>query len=317
MAVTFTGTWGMSPDAQKHSVHPPKKQCATDAINACVPGRVGLPTSEQGGAKPGVGTMTNEQPNIMLTGGNGDNGGNGRHNGGGLHSIKLDVFEGPLDLLLYLIKKDEIDIYDIPIARITAQYLEYLHLMETLDLEIAGDYLVVAATLIRVKSSMLLPKDPGAEEDEDPRDELVRALLEYRKYKEVSLELREREQQTHDIYGRSDLVAPVSITRSEFVNEHTLFDLLRSFKDVLDRVEEEIYCEVAVDRVTVEQRISYIESALENSTGVRFADLLDDNPTRNIIVLTFIALLELLRTGRIGLRQNRPFSDIWLYPVAA
>lgn len=261
--------------------------------------------------------MAHEQSDKMPSGGNGNNGGDGHHNGGGLHTVKLDVFEGPLDLLLYLIKKDEIDIYDIPIARITAQYLKYLHLMETLDLEIAGEYLVVAATLIRIKSSMLLPKDAEADEEEDPRDELVRALLEYRKYKEVSLELRDREWQNRGVYGRSDLVAPLSVTKSEFVNDHTLFDLLSAFKEVLDRVGEEVYCEVAVDRVTVEQRISYIESALEDSTGVRFADLLDDNPTRNIIVMTFVALLELLRTGRIGLRQNRPFSDIWLYPVAA
>lgn len=259
--------------------------------------------------------MTSEQGHPLQPGGNGN--GNGNGHGGGLHSIKLDVFEGPLDLLLYLIKKDEIDIYDIPIARITGQYLEYLRLMETLDLEIAGEYLVVAATLIRIKSGMLLPRDPLTEDEEDPRDELVRALLEYRKYKEVSLELREREAQNRGVYGRSDLVDPVSLTKDEFVNNYSLYDLLSAFKDVLDRVEEEIYCEVAVDRVTVEQRIAYVEAVLQHSTGIRFADLLDDNPTRNILVMTFIALLELLRTGKIGLRQNGPFADIWLYPVAA
>jgi segregation and condensation protein A len=263
--------------------------------------------------------MEQIQQNKTPTGDNGGNGGNG-HNGrrnGSLYSVKLDVFEGPLDLLLYLIKKDEIDIYDIPISRITEQFLEYLHLMETLDLEIAGEYLVVAATLIRIKSSMLLPKNPELEDEEDPREELVRALLEYRKYKEVSLHLRDREQDSRNVYGRSDLVSPVSVTRNEFVNNFTLFDLLRAFKDVLDRVEEDIYREVAVDRVTVDQRIAFIESLMVESTGVRFVDLFDDNPTRSVVVLTFIALLELLRTGRIGLRQNEPFSDIWVYPAAA
>jgi len=258
-----------------------------------------------------------ERPQVVQADGNGGDGNGRGGNGGSLHSVKLDMFEGPLDLLLYLIKKDEIDIYDIPIARITGQYLEYLQLMETLDLEIAGEYLVVAATLIRIKSSMLLPRDPQAEDEEDPRDELVRALLEYRKYKEVSLELREREQQNRDVYGRSDLVNPLAVRKDEFVNDFTLYDLLSAFKDVLDRVEEEIYCEVAVDRVTVEQRIEYVEAVLASSKGIRFADLLDDNPTRNILVMTFIALLELLRLGRIGLRQNGPFADIWLYPAAA
>jgi len=260
--------------------------------------------------------MEQTQQNITPTGDNGGNGHNG-HRNGSLYSVKLDVFEGPLDLLLYLIKKDEIDIYDIPISRITEQFLTYIHLMETLDLEIAGEYLVVAATLIRIKSSMLLPKDPELEDEDDPREELVRALLEYRKYKEVSLHLKDREQDTRSVYGRSDLVSPVSVTHSEFVNNFTLFDLLRAFKDVLDRVEEDLYREVAVDRITVDQRVAYIESLMGDSTGVRFVDLFDDNPTRTIVVLTFIALLELLRTGRIGLRQNEPFSDIWVYPAAA
>jgi segregation and condensation protein A len=291
-----------------------KKQCTAARINPCAGSRAALLTYREGGVTPNVETMATETAQSRP---GGTNGGNGHGNGKGLHSIKLDMFEGPLDLLLYLIKKDEIDIYDIPISRITTEYLKFLQLMETLDLEIAGEYLVVAATLIRIKSSMLLPKDPETDEEEDPRDELVRALLEYRKYKEVSLELRQREQETRDVYGRSDLVNPVAITKSEFVNDHTIFDLLSAFKDVLDRVEEEIYCEVAVDRVTVEQRISYIESTLADSTGVRFADLVGDNPTRNILVMTFIALLELLRNGRIGLRQNQPFSDIWLYPAAA
>lgn len=260
--------------------------------------------------------MEQTQQNKTPTGDNGGNGHNG-HRNGSLYSVKLDVFEGPLDLLLYLIKKDEIDIYDIPISRITEQFLTYIHLMETLDLEIAGEYLVVAATLIRIKSSMLLPKDPELEDEDDPREELVRALLEYRKYKEVSLHLKDREQDTRSVYGRSDLVSPVSVTHSEFVNNFTLFDLLRAFKDVLDRVEEDLYREVAVDRITVDQRVAYIESLMGDSTGVRFVDLFDDNPTRTIVVLTFIALLELLRTGRIGLRQNEPFSDIWVYPAAA
>jgi len=258
--------------------------------------------------------MKQRQPKAPLAG---DNGGNGHKNGGGLHSIKLDVFEGPLDLLLYLIKKDEIDVYDIPIARIAGEYLEYLRVMDTLDLEVAGEYLVVAATLIRIKSSMLLPRDPEAEEDDDPREELVRALLEYRKYKGASLELRSREERNREIYGRSDLVSPASTTKSEFVNDFTLFDLLRAFKDVLDRVEEDVYCQVAIDSVSVEERMSYIESIAEGSNGVRFADLFDDNPPRTIVILTFIALLELLRTRKIGLRQNGPFADIWLYPVAA
>jgi segregation and condensation protein A len=246
----------------------------------------------------------------------GDNGGNG-HQHGTLHAVKLEIFEGPLDLLLYLIKKDEINIYDIPIARIAEEYLAYLYLMKTLDLEIAGEYLVVAATLIRIKSSMLLPRNPDLADEEDPREELVRALLEYRKYKEVSLQLRMREDDLRGTYGRSELVAPAALTKSEFVNPYTLFDLMRAFKNVLDRVQEDVYCEVAVDRVTVQDRMAYVESLLETSTGLRFVDLFADNSTRTIIVLTFVALLELLRLGKIGLSQNEPFSEIWVYPAAA
>ncbi len=256
-----------------------------------------------------------QQVKVHHTSGNG--GGNGNGKSAGLQLVKLDVFEGPLDLLLYLIRKDEINIYDIPIARITEEYLGYLHVMESLDLEIAGEYLVVAATLIRIKSSMLLPRDPENEEEEDPRDELVRALLEYRKFKYASEHLRSHEDDNRGRYGRSDLVPPAKVTRTEYVNDYTLFDLLTAFKDVLDRVEEDVYCEVAVDDVTVEDRIAAVEGLLVEGNGIRFADLFDDNPTRAIVVMTFIALLELLKMGRIGLRQNEPFADIWVHPLAA
>ncbi len=256
-----------------------------------------------------------QQATVLQSSGNGGGNGNGRS--AGLQLVKLDVFEGPLDLLLYLIRKDEVNIYDIPIARITEEYLGYLHAMESFDLGIAGEYLVVAATLIRIKSSMLLPRDPESEDEDDPREELVRALLEYRKFKCASEHLREQEDENRGRYGRSDLVPPTKVTRTEYVNDFTLFDLLTAFKDVLDRVEEDVYCEVAVDTVTVEERVAVIETVLTRSNGIRFADLMDDNPTRTLVIMTFIALLELLKMGRIGLRQNEPFADIWIHPLAA
>ncbi len=228
----------------------------------------------------------------------------------GAVSVKLDIFEGPLDLLLFLIKRDEIEITDIPIAKITNEYLSMLRLMEKCDLEVAGEYIVMAATLIRIKSAMLLPRDPDAEEEEDPRDELVQALLEYRKFKEASVDLKTREDVELEIYSRSDLGLDAPPSQSRFVMDATLHDLLSAFRDVLARIEPQTFHRIDAEDLTVEQRIAQLEEVLERQEEMEFASLFMGLPTRWLIVVTFLALLELARLRRIVLIQARAFDPI-------
>ena len=225
-------------------------------------------------------------------------------------SVKLDIFEGPLDLLLFLIKRDEIDITDIPIATITSEYLGMLKLLEQLDLEVAGEYILMAATLIRIKSAMLLPKDPDAEEEEDPREELVQALIEYRKFKEAAGQLRDREDYEREIYARTDFSTGGPPARSEFVMDRTLIHLLSAFHDVISRIEPDTIHRVEVEELSVEDRIDELEEMLAETGQIEFARLFIELPARWMIVVTFLALLEMARTRRITLSQSRPFEPL-------
>jgi segregation and condensation protein A len=227
-------------------------------------------------------------------------------------SVKLDVFEGPLDLLLFLIKRDEIDIADIPITAITSEYLKALRAIESCDLEVAGEYILMAATLIRIKSAMLLPRDPEAEEDEDPREELIQALLEYRKYKEAAVSLKDREEAERSVFARSDFSADTPMVAKRFVMDQTLLGLLSAFREVLARVEPETFHRVEVEDLTVDERIAQLEELLEERGEVEFAALFLDLPARWLIILTFLALLEMARLRRITLLQARPFERIVL-----
>ncbi|HUU45574.1 MAG TPA: segregation/condensation protein A [Acidobacteriota bacterium] len=239
--------------------------------------------------------------------------GSGNGNGSGkMPSFKLDVFEGPLDLLLFLIRRDEIDITDIPIARITAEYLGLLRLMEACDLEVAGEYIVMAATLMRIKSAMLLPRDPEAEEDEDPREELVQALLEYRKFKEGSKILARQETLERLVYARADFASGPLPAKSCFVMDQTFYDLLQAFQDVLRRNESDDAHDVVVPEHTVEQRIAELEGLIAANERLDFAALFAGLAARWLIIVTFLAILELIRLRRITVRQPRPFGDIVL-----
>jgi segregation and condensation protein A len=230
----------------------------------------------------------------------------------GVPSFKLDVFEGPLDLLLFLIRKDEIEITDIPIARITAEYLSMLHLIEACDLEIAGEYIVMAATLMRIKSAMLLPRDPEAEDEDDPREELVAALLEYRKFKEGSRVLADQEEIERRIYARSDFAPGPMPTKSRFVMDQTFYDLLSAFHDVLSRAEVVTEHQVTVPEHTVEERLSELEVLLETQETLEFAALFAGMGARWAIIVTFLAILELIRLRRVTISQPRPFGEITL-----
>jgi segregation and condensation protein A len=208
-----------------------------------------------------------------------------------------------MDLLLFLIKKEEVDIYDIPIARITQQYLSYLDLMRNLNLEVAGEFILMAATLIHIKARLLLPRDENDPEEEDPREELIMALLEYKKYKEAGEILRERallEETTFvpppllgDVKGKVDL-SPAT----------TLFDLTRH---------EEVVHEVIVEEITIEDRIKAVLVSLQDREYAPFIELFEQSQKRIVAVVTFIAILELARTRRVSIQQTAPFTEIRLY----
>ncbi len=228
--------------------------------------------------------------------------------------FKLPAFEGPLDLLLHLIRENRIDIYDIPIVQITRQYTAYLDLMQELNLEIAGEFLVMAATLIHIKSKMLLPADEEEKEEpaEDPRAELVQRLLEYRAYKESCLHLRKREDTWKDVFHRS---APdkddIEFEHEPLLFDANIFDLISAFQRLLEKAPERAV-EITREKLTVADRINYIVERLEREDGIRFEDLFEEGCTRLTLIVTFLALLELVRLGLARIYQERAFGVIWL-----
>lgn len=226
--------------------------------------------------------------------------------------VKLEVFEGPLDLLLFLIRKNKIDIYDIPVALITRQYLEYIELMKELDLDLASEFILMASTLIRLKIKMLLPPREE-EEEEDPREELVSALLEYKKYKEVAQTLQRKEEEEQFLYSRSDFCCMEADNGIDFLEEANIFDLLVAFKNILDKQPRESYHSIEFQKVDLEQRIQYVLDYLSNKEKVRFEELFQDNPIRLVLVVTFMAILELIRLQEIRIMQRRHFSHILIY----
>lgn len=232
------------------------------------------------------------------------------------YSIKIPAFEGPLDLLLHLIKENKVDIYDIPIAVITGQYLQYLEMMEELNLDVAGDFLVMAATLIHIKSRMLLPVDEEAPgEEEDPRLELIQRLLEYQTFKDASLGLREKEEEWMNIFHREpvkDEEAEAESAEPElYLFDVNLFDLLGAFKKILDTAPPEAV-RITREALTVKDKISHIMEMLEHNDTVRFEDLFKEDGSRIQIVVTFVALLELMRLGLIRAYQENDFGNIWV-----
>jgi segregation and condensation protein A len=229
------------------------------------------------------------------------------------YSVKLDIFEGPLDLLLFLIKRDEINIYDIPIAHITKQYLDYIELMKVLNLEVAGEFIVMAATLIRIKVKMLLPKTADEEEEEDPREELVQALLEYRKYKEAAQILKDKEEEQSHWFPRTDFAFLGKLPEEEILIEANLYDLMLAFKKIVDSLPQKTFHTVNYPKVTIEERIEYVLNYLAQKDGVIFTELFLDSPIKLVMVVTFMAILELIRIQKIYIRQNRHFSEIWVF----
>jgi len=228
-------------------------------------------------------------------------------------NIKIPVFEGPFDLLLHLIRENKLDIYDIPIALITGRYLEYLGIMKELNLEIAGEFLVMAATLIHIKSRMLLPPDEQAppEEQEDPRIELVQRLVEYQRYKDAAGNLKIREEEWIKVFHREPISSDEEEEGELYLFDLGLFDLLDAFKKILDKAPPEVGS-ITKETLTVKDRMSVIMEIIEGQAVVRFEDLFKENVTRIQLIITFVALLELIRLGLTRVYQESQFGSIFV-----
>jgi segregation and condensation protein A len=233
------------------------------------------------------------------------------------YEIKLDIFEGPLDLLLYLIRKNEIDIYNIPIALITEQYLEYLDMMRSLNLDLAGEYLVLAATLIHIKSRLLLPPtedEEAGEEGQDPRAELVRQLLEYQTFKEAALNLDTRPLLDRDVFSRG---APAedqagAEEEEEAMIEVGVFELVQAFRSIIAGLDKSDDLVIDTDRMSLTDRINEIMERLSEKRQLTFNELLGERTDRRRIVYTFLAILELMKLRMIRAYQAGPFGTIRL-----
>ena len=236
-----------------------------------------------------------------------------------MYKIKLNDFEGPLDLLLFFIRRDELDIYDIPIAYVTKEFMVYLRLMEKLDLEVAGDFILMASSLMQIKVRMLLPKEIDEEGEEvDPRADLVRALLEYKRYKEASeefsfLEANQRKVYFRNYFKHDEIQAPQEI--ETLLKNITLYDLIKAFHKALEEKPIEAVHEVKKWNVTIDQQIQFIESKLNLKSNFLFYELMSELDTKVKIIVTFIAMLEMIKMGRLGLRESYSFNDFEIYAL--
>jgi segregation and condensation protein A len=235
------------------------------------------------------------------------------------YPVRLENFEGPLDLLLHLIKKHEVNVYDIPVTLITKQYLDYLGLMRELDLEVAGEFLVMAATLIHIKSRMLLPRPAPEQEDpqEDPREVLVRRLLEHQRYKAAAELLHERETVRSAQWSRpEERVAGIAGEEDEPELDVDLFSLLSAFRAVVERAKQRPQIDLPGEQISIEQRIEQLLGRLSETDACGFEDLFSDTATRADLVVTFLALLEMIRLRLVRVFQTGPFGEIRVYKRA-
>lgn len=227
------------------------------------------------------------------------------------YAVRIEAFEGPLDLLLYLIRKAEMDIYDIPIAQVTQQYLDYIDVMQGLDLEVAGDFLVMAATLMQIKARMLLPSPPV--EEDDPRLELVRQLEEYQLFRQAANDLAEREEEYTQYYLRESGPGPVDLPESdELIIDVSLFDLLSAFHQATERVKEEGRYSVSGPEVKLADQVEYLREVLSTQKRVSLLEILSRLDTRLAMVVTIVAVLELARLAEVSLEQTDLYGDVWL-----
>jgi segregation and condensation protein A len=227
------------------------------------------------------------------------------------YDVHLDIFEGPLDLLLYLIRKSDLDIYDIPISQITSEYLAYIDLLKEMSLDVAGEFLVMASTLMQIKAHTLLPApNAEAEEGPDPRAELINRLLEYQRYKEAAKDLHGRLEANRDIFYRG---TPV-FSENDYHMDASLFDLLDAFRDVLSELKPEVR-EVLYEEIPMENKIREILAYMDERPYVTFRELLHLATNRHGLIVTFLAILELIRLKQVAARQVQNFGEIRVYKV--
>jgi len=236
-----------------------------------------------------------------------------------LFKVKLDHFEGPLDLLLFFIKRDELDIYDIPISHITNEYLTYLDFIEMLDLEQAGDFILLAATLMQIKARMLLPVEVDEKGEEiDPRAELVSRLIEYKKYKEMTEEFALLENRMMKINFRSNFSLDEKEKPADlesFLRNVTVYDLARVFKNIMTEMKNEPVHEIKRPPVSLDEQISYVRDKIKQHKRINFRELAKEIDIKLKLIYTFIALLELVKSKYIGIQITENFNDFTLYEL--
>ncbi len=232
------------------------------------------------------------------------------------YKVKFEVFEGPLDLLLYLIKKEEVDIYSVNLTKLAAQFIEYIEMMREFDLEIAGEFLVMASTLMYIKSRELLPVDQqaqleGEEEGEDPRWELIRQLVEYKKFKDAAAQLQVLEATQENVFPRVPVKLEFESEKPAPKPDVSIFDLLNAVNAVLKRLEKRDHTrDIFEDKWTVSEKIEYVVRLLSSRESVRFSELFEDAMSRSEVVCTFLALLELIRLKQLICAQSEDFGEI-------
>jgi segregation and condensation protein A len=237
------------------------------------------------------------------------------------NKVQLEIFEGPLDLLLYLVKKEEVDIYEVNLTKIATQFIEYVQVMKELDLDIAGEFLVMAATLMYIKSRELLPKNqqmeaPEEEDEEDPRWELIRQLVEYKKFKDAAAQLQEREHLQEQIYARIPARPEFAVETPALRPEVSIFDLVNAVSSILKRFNQrEQTRDVYEDKWSVSEKIEMIVTFIRERPRVRFAELFESAAHRMEVVVTFLALLELIRMKQLRIEQAEAFGEIEISPA--
>lgn len=237
-----------------------------------------------------------------------------------MYRVKLTKFEGPLDLLLFFIKRDELDIYDIPLSRITKEFLEYVHMMQSLDLEVAGDFIVMAAELMQIKVRMLLPKAGGEEDEEDPRAELVRRLIEYKRYKEMAAKMSDIEDEGRKVFYRrffqSDPKEILVENVADDLEDITLFKLIKAFKKAIDHMPKRVVHEVELLNVSIDEQISFTLNFLKLNGQTTLLELVRHMTEKIRIIVTLIALLELAKNRAISIRPLDDQDDVLILPVS-
>ena len=237
------------------------------------------------------------------------------------YQCKLEIFEGPLDLLLHLLKEQKMDIYDIPIAEITRQYLRYLEMMQEMNLELVGEYLVMAAELTRIKSKILLPAPETDEETdfgggEDPRAELMRRLREYQRYRDAAFELRMKEHDRQQVFSRGGEIEIEESSENRELVDATVFDLLKAYQNILDTKTFEKDYEVEITEMSVTDRIQHVLDILNSSDSVTFDSFFTVLNSKQEVIVTFLAILELMRLKLLRIQQGQHFETIRIYKAA-